>query len=181
MKAINKFLFAGLPLLLLTSCSNQLTYFTQDVYENYRFDEGDLKRVQFYLSRDIRLRRDFDGGSAQIQNGRIILENGRQIEEVIIPRGTPGVYLFSPKSNRFAICFEDNDENFLVFGPSPKYDNRYVLMASEWERDHGIVTYAGKRWQVSSEEAYAALMVDLRKLEKLTVDRKVVKGRKVRS
>ncbi len=179
MKTIHNLFIAGLSVILLSSCSEKLSYFTQDVYENYRFDEEDLKRVQFYLSRDIRLRRDFDGGSAQIENGRIIIENGRQIEEVIIPRGTPGVYLFSPKTNRFAICFEDDDDKFLIFGPSPKYSNRFVLMASEWGRDHGIVTYAGKRWRVSSEEAYAALMVDMRKLEKISVDQKVVKGRKV--
>lgn len=179
MKTINKFLFASLTLLFLASCSNHLTYFTKDVYDDYRWEEGDLKKIQFYLSRDIRLKRNIEGGSAEVIEGKIIVENGRQVEQVVIPKGTPGVFIFSPKKDRFAVSFEDSDDRYLVFGPNPKYSDRYVLLASEWNRNNGEVSYAGKKWQVSTEEAYAALLVDLRKLDKITVNKHVAKGRKV--
>lgn len=179
MKTINKILFGAFALFFLASCSNQLSYFTKDVYEDYRWEEDDLKKIQFYLSRDIRLRRNFEGGSAEVVDGKIIVENGRQVEEVVIPKGTPGVFIFSPKKDRFAVSFEDSDDRYLVFGPNPKFNDRYVLLASEWNRNNGIVTYAGKKWRVSTEEAYAALLVDLRKLDKITVNKHVAKGRRV--
>lgn len=179
MKTSQTILYCAFALLSLSSCSNQLSYFTKDVYDEYRWEEDDLRKIQFYLSRDIRLRRNFEGGSAEVVDGKIIVENGRKVEEVVIPRGTPGVFVFSPKSDHFAVSFEDSDDHYLIFGPNPKYNDRYVLLASEWNREHGIVTYAGKKWRVSNEEAYAALLVDLRKLDKITVDRHVAKGRRV--
>lgn len=179
MKTINKLLFGVLALFFLNSCSTQLSYFTKDIYDNYRWEADDLKKIQFYLSRDIRLRRDFEGGSAEVVDGKIIVENGRQVEEVIIPKGTPGVFIFSPKKDNFAVSFEDSDDRYLVFGPNPKYSDRYVLLASEWSRNKGTVSYAGKKWRVSTEEAYAALLVDLRKLDKISINQHVAKGRRV--
>ena len=167
-----------LAIVLLGSCNN-LTYFTQDLQDRYRWSEDELQRIQFYLSQDIVLKRELTDGSSDIISGKIRVENGRRIEEVIIRKGTPGAFIFTPKSERFAIGFEEGDENYLMFGPNPKHNGRYVVLASEWKRNTGEVTYGGKKWRVSSQAAYAALMVDLRKISKMDVSRRVVRGRKV--
>jgi hypothetical protein len=167
-----------LSLVIFSSC-NSLSYFTQDMQEKYRWSEEELKKIQFYLSRDIVLRRELSDGSADIISGRIKVKDGRRIEEVVIRKGTPGAFVFSPKSERFAVSFEENDDNYLMFGPNPKYSDRYAVLASEWKRNSGEVTYAGKKWRVSSDAAYAALMVDLRKISDYDVKSRVVKGRKV--
>jgi hypothetical protein len=125
------------------------------------------------------LKRELTDGSSDIVSGRIRVENGRRIEEVVIRKGTPGALLFTPKSDRFAIGFEEGDEHYLMFGPNPNRSERYVVLASEWKRNSGEVTYGGKKWRVSSQAAYAALMVDLRKISKMDVNRRVVRGRKV--
>jgi hypothetical protein len=157
-----------------------LSYFTQELYERQNWKEEDLKKIQFYVSKDIRLKRQLTGGSSEIISGKIKIEDGRQIEEVVIPRGTPGAFIFSPKQDRFAISFEDgNDSRYLMFGPSPKYSDRYVLLASDWKRNSGEVSYDGKTWRVSSDEAFAALLVDLRKMNKVSVSSRTAKGRKV--
>ncbi len=179
MKTLKIFAFALLGLFMLSSCSSRLTYFTQDLQNQYRWSDDELRKIQFYLSRDVVLKRELTGGSSDIVSGKIKVEDGRRIEEVVIRKGTPGAFIFSPKSERFAVSFEDNDDNFLMFGPSPKYSDRFVVLASDWDRRSGEVTYGGKKWRVSSEAAYAALLVDLRKISKVDVNSRVAKGRKV--
>ena len=180
MKKSHLFFAFALGLLMLTSCSSRLTYFTEDLYEEQGWSQEDLKKIQFYISKDIRLKRELTGGSSEIISGKIKVEDGRKIEEVIIPKGTPGAFLFSPKENRFAVTFEaEGDDNYLMFGPSPKYSDRFVLLASDWKRRSGKVSYAGKSWRISSEEAYAALLVDMRKVSKVDVNSRTAKGRRV--
>ncbi|MEM0994546.1 MAG: hypothetical protein AAGI49_16040, partial [Bacteroidota bacterium] len=68
---------------------------------------------------------------------------------------------------------------YLMFGPNPKASNRYLLLASEWKKRGGMVTYGGKRYRVDSDDAYATLMVDLRKVRKVSVKSRTAGGRKV--
>ena len=179
MKTQNLVFFAILSMAFLSSCSNKLTYFTEDLNERYRWTDDELKKIQFYVSQDIVLKREISGGDREIVSGKIKIEDGRQIEEVVVRKGTPGAFLFSPKEDRFAIGFEEASERYLIFGPSPKYSDRFVLLASDWDRRTGSVTYDNKTWKVSSDNAYAALLVDLRKISKVDVNSRVAKGRKV--
>jgi hypothetical protein len=174
---------SSLPLLLiglfLASCSPRLTPFTQRLYEESGWTKAELKRIQFYLSEDIVLKRSLSGGSSEIVNGKIKIENGQEIEEVVIPKMTPGVFVFSPKEKRFAISFEDSDARFLMFGPNPKAGNKYVLLASEWKNRRGKVQYDDKTWRVSADDAVSSLLVDLKKVRKVSVSSRTAGGRKV--
>ena len=162
---------------LLTACSPSLSPFTQDLYEDYGWSEEDLRRIQFYLSDDIRLLREYRGGASEIVAGEITIIEGREMEEVLIPAGTPGVFLFSPRRNRFAISFEQGDEeHFLMFGPNPKMGDRYALLASSWNRSSGRVTYGGSKYRVSSRSAYASLLVDLKKVRREARRSRVAQG-----
>lgn len=179
MKTQHLILLAFFSVVLLGACNNRLTYFTDDLNERYRWTDDELKKIQFYVSQDIVLKREVSGGDREIISGKIKIEDGRKIEEVVIRKGTPGAFLFSPKRDRFAIGFEDGNDRYLMFGPSPKYSDRFVLLASDWDRRTGSVTYDDKTWKVSSDVAYAALLVDLRKINKVDVNSRVAKGRKV--
>jgi len=55
----------------------------------------------------------------------------------------------------------------------------YALLASEWKRNSGQVTYDGKKWSVTSDDAYATLLVDMRKIDKVSVNSRVAKGRPI--
>lgn len=167
-------------LFLLSSCSPRLSDYTKRLQNSNDWSEDELRQIQFYLSSDIVLKRQIKEGSSEIVNGKIKMENGRQIEEILIPRKTPGVFLFSPKTERCAIAFEGNSENrFLMFGPNPKAGNRYVLLASDWDKRKGKVTYDGKTYYVDSNSAFAGLQVDLRRIRKTKVNSRVAKGRKI--
>ncbi len=162
------------------SCGPNLRPFTQNLYDQYQWSDSELKRIQFYLSDDITLYRELTGGSSEIISGEIKIVDGRRVEQVVIRRGTPGVLLFKPKDNRFAIGFEANsDERFLIFGPNPKASNRYALMASDWDRREGTVTYEGRKWSVNSGSAFSSLMVDLKKINKVESSSRTAGGRRV--
>jgi hypothetical protein len=179
-----KFLKNVIPVLgmvfLLSSCGPTLRPFTEDLYEDYSWSDAELKQIQFYLSDDIILRREASGGSSEISEGEIKIIEGRKLEQVVIKKGTPGVFLFSPKDERFAISFDaSSDDKYLMFGPSPKAGDRFVLMASEWKRQGGKVTYGGRKWKVNTSSAWATLMVDIKKINQSTVSRETAAGRKV--
>ena len=163
---------------LTSSCGPQLSYFTQRLYDEGQFTDYELKNIQFYLSRDIVLRRDISRGRSEVVAGEIKMVDGRRVEEVVIRRGTPGVMVYHPKEDRFGISFENGDR-YLMFGPNPKAGNRYVLLAAQWNRRTGKVTYDGRQFRVNADDALASLMVDLKKVRRVSVKSRVAKGRTI--
>ena len=180
MKTLQNICAVLVCLVMVTSCSPSLTPFTQDLYDNSNWSEDDLKRIQFYVSEDIVLNREFTSGESAIQNGKIRIKNGKRIEEVVIRSGTAGVLMFIPKQNRFAISFEEGNESpYLIFGPNPKINNRYALLAKEWKKYGGKVHYAGKLYNVERSGAFASLLVDMDRIGETEYKRKVAEGRTV--
>lgn len=168
-------------LLTVSSCGPNLRPFTRSLYQERNWTENELKRVQFYLSENIVMRRQVSGSTFEVTSGEIKIVDGRKVEEIVVPRGTPGILLFRPKESRFAVSFEEgNDNRYLVFGPNPKAGGRFVLLASEWNRRQGKVTYDGRKWDVDAGSAYSSLMVDLKKIRKVSVNSRTARGRKIR-
>ena len=178
MKSIIKLTFIAL-VGLLSSCSPSLNYYTESMHDDYRLSEAELQSVQFYLSNDIVLYRDLGVNESKIKEGKIKIVDGRKVEEIIFPKETPGVLMFSPKQDRFAISFEEGEDSFLMFGPNKKAGGKFVLLAKEWDRRVGKVTYKGKTYKTNSQSAMAALLVDVDKARKVSRKTKKVKGRKV--
>ena len=164
----------------ISACSPRLSPLTDNLREEYNWSEQELSKIQFYLSEDLVLSRERRRGTTDIVRGRVRVEDGREIEEVVFDRGTPGVVLFSPKPGNLAVGFDaDSDERFLVFGASPRSGGRYVLLAKEWDRSRGKVTYGGELWNVSARNADVSLLLNLRRTGK--VDRETARpsGRRI--
>lgn len=176
---MNKLLYILALLPLITACGPKLSPYTQRLYEDQNWNENDLRRIQFYLSEDLVLSREARGGSTTIERGQIKIVDGREVEQVVIKRNTPGVFVFTPRENRMAVSFESSDDLFLVFGPNPRTGNRYTLRGSEWNRRGGKVTYAGTEWYVSGNDALAHLMVPLKRQRNRDVNSRVAGGRKI--
>ena len=175
------FSFSVLGLFLFTSCAPKLTPFTQRLYEEQQWSDDELKKIQFYTSDDIILYRELSKGESRIVAGEIKIRNGKKVDEVVIKEGTPGVLLFRPRENKFAISFEaGNDDRFLIFGASERRGGQYRLQAKNWKRRRdGTVTYEGKTYYTTTESAYATLMVDLSRIRETEVRSRVAKGRTV--
>jgi len=174
-----KHLFALLSLVVILSSCGSLTPFTEDLYTDLDLHENTVKKVQFYLSKDLVLFKELGENEASVENGRIRLKEGRRVQEIIIKRNTPGVVVFMPKEDRFAVCFDDDDDKFLMFGPNKKYNSNYTLLGKEWNRQYGTVTYGGEVYQTSSRNALASLLVNVNKMRRTSVKRSTSAGRKV--
>jgi len=164
---------------LLTSCNNQLRYFNQKMVNEYRWSSDEIKQIQFYVSQDIVLWRKLRDEDTVIRNGKIRIEDDSRVEEVIIKKNTPGVVLFIPNTKKFAVSF-DSDDHFLMFGPNPNNRNKYVLLAKDWDRRIGKVTYGDQVYNTDSDSAFAALMVDIKKAKKVKYNSKTAGGRRVK-
>jgi hypothetical protein len=161
-------------------CGPTLMPFTQKLYEENRWSDAELKNIQFYVSRDIILWREATEGSSKIAQGKIKVVKGRRVEELRIRRGTPGVFIFSPKDNRFAVSFEsDSDQRYLMFGPNPKRQNTYVLLASDWKGTTGSITYDNTTYYTDANSGMAALLVDLDRNVRTSYKSRVAKGRTI--
>jgi len=174
-------MFCFILLLGFSSCSKKLTPYTENLHQKINWTEGELKEIQFYLSKDIVLRRELTKGISDVVDGNIRMIDGKRIEEIVFRKGTPGVLLFTRKENHFAISFENSDDpKYLMFGPSPKAGNKYVLLASDWNRSRGKVTYEDKKYFTPNESAYATLLVDLKRARKVSVSSRTARGRTVK-
>lgn len=173
---------------MLIGCSPKLSPFSSTLIRDYQFDNEALSKIQFYLSDDLILHRQLSQGESTIDRGRISIRDGRRVEEIVFKEGTPGVFVFSPGDNKLAISFERGEDRYLIFGPSSRSgrnrntsDGIYGLLAKEWQRDYGVVTYDGKEFFTPARSAYVTLLVDID--ERVRVNRRVkeVGGRTVRN
>ena len=179
MQILKHLAFVALAL-AMGSCGPNLRFFTEDLRVENNWTEQELQQVQFYLSEDIILRRQLSGTQSTIEGGSIKIVNGNKVEEIVIRQGTPGVLVKRPKEDRFAIAFEGgNTPRFLMFGPNPNAERRYVLLASEWEQRQGKVTYGSSMYLVGAEDSMASLMVDLKRRAQVAVQSETANGRRV--
>lgn len=180
MKNIKLLLCLFMAATFLTSCTARLSPFTKTLYEDNAWSEDDLKRIQFYLSKEIIIYRQLKNSDTRITSGKILSKDGRQVEEIIIKKRTPGVFEFQRDStDHFAISF-DTGGQYLMFAPNPKMNNKYTLRAKEWKRGgKGIVTYGEEEFTAIPGSGYATLLVDLKKAQNTSIKSRRAKGRRV--
>jgi len=164
---------------LLSSCKNLVPY-TDAMKKKYNWGENEIKRIQFYVSHDIILHRELVKGSTDIVRGKIKTIHGSKVEEIIIPSGTKGIVTEIPNDKKLLVSFELSDDRYLSFGVNPNAGDKYVMLASDWINEMGKVHYAGAEYYTDPDSKYAALLVDLRKIENMQVKQRVAKGRKIR-
>jgi len=173
------FALAAMLLLTFTSCSPKLLPFTQSMYDRYTWNENDIKKIQFYLSKEVVLRNASAQGQSTIVDGKIEDQRRKDIDQVVIPAKTPGVLVYLPKANRFGISFESKGGEYLMFGPNPKSGGKYVLLAKSWKNRQGKITYGEKTYTADLGASFAHLLVNIKKVNKVGIKQSVAGGRKV--
>lgn len=173
-----KLLFVAAIALALSSCKN-LVPFTDAMKTKHKWGEEQIKRIQFYVSRDIILQHEITSGSTNIVRGVIKTLGGKKMEEILIREGTPGVVTQIPKEKKMLVSFEMGDNYTLSFGVNPGMGEKYVLLASDWSNGVGKVHYGGEEFWTDPDSKYACLLVDIRKIEKMELKQRIASGRKV--
>ena len=174
--------------LSMTSCSSSrisranLVPFTKDLRTKLERENIDLKEVQFYIDQRLILDRNLGDQKVQVTSGVVKLENGKYINQVIVPAFTPGV-CENVEGDRLMISFEKGNNN-LPFGPGSGYTfNEYSLYGTEWKNGTTAVTYDANKFRARcgtcQDVASITLLVRKSVMDKVEHRSRTVKGRTV--
>jgi len=176
--------FTCLTLAALASCSTPKTYFTPSVRSDIESHNIPVNKLQFYVDRDVEIRREVSSANTKVSAGVVKFENGRYVNVITLKRNTPGVCT-KTYDDKIDVSFEMGDGRYLTFGKLKK-DNRapYTLYADNWgnrQSDYGEIKYDGLTYYILPGGSEARLMIKKNALNTLKVDKREMKGRKVES
>ena len=158
--------------LLISSCSDKVLFtrqMQQVLYEN----EINMGHIQFYNSKKIVLKRDLSSEETKVAKGKIRFENGKFIEEIIIPKNTPGVAVKNGK-RYLNIAFERDRNKYLKF--LMNYDDTFQLSAKNWDSDYGEIIYDTSNFYIMPGGAKALLKVSKDNINKFEKKKRKLKG-----
>jgi len=172
----------------VVSCSsskmsrNSFVPFTRDLKQKLEKENIDLKQVQFYVDQKLILSRNLGDEKLAVTSGVVRLENGKYVNEVIVPSFTPGI-CEGAEGDKLMISFEKGNNN-LAFGPGSGYTfNEYSLYGVEWKNGTTAVTYDSNKFRArcGTCQDVASITLLIRKSEMDRIERKfrTVKGRTV--
>jgi hypothetical protein len=188
MRRISSVILCFIGATLLFSCSStskmakNYVPFTRDLKAKLEKENIDLKEVQFYIDQKLVLSRNLGDQKVEVKSGVVKLENGKYINDVIIPPFTPGI-CDGTENDRLMISFEKGNNN-LAFGPGSGYTfNDYVLYGTEWKDGTAAVTYDSNKFRARcgtcADIASATLVIRKKELDKMERKSRVLKGRTV--
>lgn len=173
--------------LSLASCSSKISRsslvpFTKDLRQKLEKENIDLKQVQFYVDQKIVLNRNLGDQKVEVSSGVVKLENGKYINEVIIPSLTPGI-CEGAEGDKLLISFEKGNSN-LPFGPGSGYTfNEYSLYGAEWKNGTTAVMYDSNKFRARcgscQDIASVTLLIKRKVREKFEHKSRTLKGRTV--
>lgn len=156
-KKINQMkLFYSVAIILAASfavsCSStKPTYFTSRSRDKIETNNVPLTKLQYYIDRDIELRRELNKEEADVKKGNIKIINGKYIDIVTLKKGTPGVCV-SQYPDKILVSFETGSSKFLTFGKTKFSTDKdpYRLLAFDWYNNgDGYIKYDGKNYHIT--------------------------------
>jgi hypothetical protein len=198
---------AAAALLALVAATGCRTFvpFTQEIRDQNRLSEAELRNLQYYVSGTITLRRELESGGRQVTgNHKLLVMAGKTIEEVVIESKTPGICV-AVGAHTLSISFEQGTSidfapmaarSYAPDGPgfaSPPPDldpfpgnrSRPVEPHSGdvfsggymvWVSPQSTVKFLGRPFDAVEDTARATLMIDAESLDQVVKQRKVLPG-----
>lgn len=177
MKTLTK--WALILTLGLSACSGPKSYFTQDIRKKIEINSLSVEQIQFYVDRDVVLKRELTSGNMEVSSGKIKVEDGKFIHVIVLKKGTPGVCV-SSSAKAMNVSFELGDNKTLLFSvPTSGKSVAYQICADEWANNYGKITYDGEIYTLQPAGSAAALMIKKSVISRWEVKVRKMKGRKV--
>lgn len=154
--------------------SNGKTLFTHDLRRQIE-EFGDIKKVQFYTTRRVKMRRLTSTDGVEIaKDGTVVVKEGDYEESITLERDLPGVCV-SALEDRLEISF--NDGSYLIFRKD--FMGTYSLQVERDMRGVARVQYGTESYQLQpgSDEAKLAIAKQFKKEDE--GDERVESGRKI--
>ncbi|MEO6252485.1 MAG: hypothetical protein ABIO79_04235 [Ferruginibacter sp.] len=178
-------------LLALTSCSTlKRSYFTVDTRKRVEEIAIPVEKLQFYVDKDVELKRELAARDAKVTSGKVVIENGKYVNIIILKAGTQGVCTVA-LNNTLEISFENGDNKNLRFGVPEKASSSavYSLFADQWMNSYntynpnvvqtGKIVYDGEVYYMRFSGDRPKLMIQKTAKDKYQVNTRVMTGRKV--
>jgi hypothetical protein len=163
--------------LSVAGCAPQRVAFTQGIRSQYNLSGEELKNLQYYVSGDITLQRDFRREEGEISEGhKLVAKEGGLLEEVLIHAGTPGIATEVGETS-LSVSFEPGSS--LIFGSPPTDrdpERKYRLSAKRWADYYGEIVYDGKIFYAVEGSGRAYLEVGMESLDAVEKKKKVLPG-----
>lgn len=161
----------------LGGCMSYRVPFTRDIRTQYELKSEDLKKLQFYVSGDIILQREFLREEGEVSpSHKLVAKEAGLLEQVIVRDRTPGIAT-EVGDTYIAVSFEPGES--LVFGSSPTDkdpDRKYKLSAKRWVDGNGEILYGGKTFYAVGWSRAAYLEVLVESLDAVKREKKVLPG-----
>lgn len=176
----NALILIGIAAIAFASCSTPKTYFSSSVRSQVEKSAIPLEKLQYYVDRDVEIRREVASSSAKVTSGVVKLENGKYVNIVTLKKNTPGVCT-KTYPDKIDISFEMGDGKYLTFGRLKTNDvyAAYTLYANSWLNNLGEINYDGQRYYILPQGSEAKLMIKKNVLHTIKVDKREMNGRKV--
>jgi hypothetical protein len=163
--------------LFVAGCAPQRVAFTQGVRTHHNLGGEELKNLQYFVSSDITLQRDFRREEGEISKShKLVTKEGGLFEEVLIRAGTPGIATEVGETS-LAVSFEPGSS--LIFGSPPTDrdpERKYKLSAKGWTDYYGEIVYDGKIFYAVEGSGQAYLEVGVESLDAVEKKKKVLPG-----
>ena len=161
----------------LSGCATHRVAFTQGIRAQYDLGNEDLKNLQYYVSSDITLQREFRREEGEVSaTHKLVAKESGLVDQVIVRAGTPGIA--TEVDNTFvAVSFEPGVS--LMFGSPPTdwdHERRYKLVARRWTPAYGELEYGGKIYHAVEGSRAAYLEVAVESLDAVKRQKKVLPG-----
>lgn len=175
----NHIIIAALLMIFFGSCSPKIP-FTQSIRDQYQLSSEELKGIQFYISDPLALRRgESNENQKSTDDGKLIIQSGRTIDQVTIKANTPGAVEKVADIKTLKVAFEEGAEKSLVFSSDNNRNGYYSLRALNWKNGKGEINYGGQTYYSNQGSEQSILLFKMKSIRKLRVNEKVAKGRKV--
>lgn len=170
----------------LTSCSTtSKSYFTVDTRNKVEQKSIAVDQLQYYIDKDVELRRELSSGDVKVSSGKIISENGKYLNIILLKAGTPGACTHIG-NNSLDIAFESGDDKNINFAVPERAGSNavYSLAPEKWISNYnspeiGKITYDGQVYFMRFDGAHPKLMIKKLSKDKYEVNKRVMGGRKI--
>ncbi|MDB5969486.1 MAG: hypothetical protein JWQ90_1936 [Hydrocarboniphaga sp.] len=155
--------------LLLASCAStgyaDRVAFTDGLSSEYKLGSEQKRMLQYYVSDTIRLVRSASAGQTGIRDGRLVSSSSRDVDQVIIDGGTPGVVLASGP-NWMAVSFDTGSYLYFVSRANRQtwlaedyVDDQYYLYLPDFNGQAGTVRLGSTIYTATDDSFRAHLVI----------------------
>lgn len=166
-------------LLLFGACAPKIM-FNHDIRKNLQSRNVPPDKLQFYIDREVELRREITTDNTRLSAGTVKLEKGKRIEIIAIPQFTPGICLNQTDSS-LQIAFEGNNERYLIFSETVNSNGVLIYSLQTQEDTNGQirVKYGSEMYYLNKTDAQASVLIKRKLNRKEKTRTRTVKGRKL--